>query len=614
MNRCTTLTLVLALTATCGCSSNSLFGKRGRVDLDSTYADSSAIAKYPDGDSKTMDDKSGVLAAANYESANKLVEEATRIAESARPNEKNKLIESRALFQRALKQKPDDPSIHHQLAILSDKLQEFDDALYHYQAALKKDPKNPNLLSDLGYSYFLQKRYDKAEEFLTGVLEANPNHKHAAVNLVAVHGAQGNYDAAMSWFRRGGSEAEAQKNLAEFFPNGASPAANMASKSGSNNPFEGPAELQPERLIPANQNQFKAAAVQAPMASHEQRMPQINAGTSTAPNLQAAGPSGANPFESGFAAAAPQYQQQQHQQQPNPFENPNQFANNVNQATNQISNAVHEASQNVNRAVQQVGYEQQAGLPQWPHSPNQMQQPAPQYQQMQQPVQYQQQPVAQSPGMTIQPAQTVSAKSNQLPMINPGQPGSVRSAAPNVLHQAQQLQTAAVGAIQQTSAQYEQMPQVERNAQFAGMNAGPGQMFPVQQSNVAPNNFSAQVNQLQRNARNLIPQPAQNQIQHATAGIQQQVNSAINTIGQQGVQALNQIPQAQYEDVSASAAEMRNTLGNIVDQYQQQGSQLQQQAGQKMQQYGDQINNAVQQANPFAGQQLPQIFPGNSGQ
>lgn len=621
MNRCTTLALVLALTVTCGCSSNTLFGKRGRMDLDSTYADSTATAKYPERDSKAAGANRGILAAANYQSAAKLVEDATRIAESASPDDKGKLIESRSLFQRALKQKPDDPTIHHQLAILSDKLQDYEDAQYHYLAAIQARPKDANLLSDLGYSYFLQKRYDKAEETLTKVVESNPDHKHAAVNLGAVHGALGNYDAAMSWFRRGGSEAEAQRNLAEFFPNGNSPAANIASRSNNaGNPFEGPAELQPERLIPANQTQNRAVA-QAP-SGFDQRLPQISAGTSTAPILQAAGSARSNPFESGFAAA-PQQPQQPGQynsvpQQQNPFDAGNQFVNNASRTVNQAAATIQQSAQDANRTVQQVGYEQQAGLPTWPHSPGQQQQPTATYPNQNQTA----------PRMAITPARTVSSNVNQMPSINPGQSGSAtRGSIPNVLHQAQQLGNTVTGAIQQTSAQFDRTPQVERNAQFAGMNAGPGQMFPVQDAN--QQNFSAQVNQLQQNARNMIPQPAQNQIRQATAGMHQQVNSTINTISQQGAAALNQIPQAQYATGSDATNNMRNTLGNIVNQYQQQGSQLQQQAtgqfqqqasqmqqqaGQQLQQYGNQINNAVQQTNPFADQQLPQIFPGNSGQ
>ena len=629
MHRFTTQALILvALTATCGCSSNLLFGKR-RVDLDSTYADSTAIAKYPDGDtsaSTASAGSSGILAAANYESAPKLIERATRLAESALPNENNKLVESRSLFQRALKQKPDDPSIHHQLAILSDKLRDFLEAKRHYKAAIAKRPKDPNVLSDFGYSYFLQKQYKKAEEMLTAALEADSNHTHAAVNLGAVHGALGNYDEAVSWFRRGGSEAEAQRNLAEFFPQGRSAGANIAGNSNNNgaNPFEGlPAEIQPERLIPANRSQEELAARlrQTAQAANTAAaaLPVINPGTSTKPDPQA--PTASNPFETSFAASPSRqnqaFQPQPSQQQYRPTQSAQaQQANPVanNRPTNRLTAPGAQPANN--NQIQQVSYEEPGTLPMWPHSPNQQSHSV---------------SAGPAPTVTIQPGAT-SFSTNQLPIINPGPPRS--SPMQNAVNHATNGMQNVANGIQQTTGQMTsagQVPQVDRNAQFVGMNAGPGTMFPVHgNAQSQTGNFNSHVNQLQQNARNLIPQPAQNFIQNTAGTVNHQTQSTVNNITRQSAELLNQIPQAQYPD--ANATDMRNTLGNIVDQYQQQASQMSQQTRQQLQQRNQQFNNAEQNAgqpvnnhaeqlnnttqpatNPFADQQLPQIFPGAPG-
>jgi tetratricopeptide (TPR) repeat protein len=613
MHRFTTQALILvALTATSGCSSNSLFGKR-RVDLDSTYTDSTAIAEYPAGDKRASTDAEAipaVLAAANYESAPKLIERATRLAESALPNENTKLFESRALFQKALEQKPGDPTIHHQLAILSDKLKDFSEAERHYNAAIAKRPKDANVLSDFGYSYFLQKQYKQAEQKLTAALEADPDHAHAAVNLGAVHGALGNYDEAVSWFRRGGSEAETQRNLAEFFPQGRSTATNIAGNSTNNaNPFEGmPPEIQPERLIPDNRQQEEMAARLRQTAqaanTNTAALPVINPGSSSAPNLQA--PAASNPFETGFAAS-PSPQNQAFQPQPN---RPAQSAQS--QPANPFAD--NQPAIPVLAAGTQSAYNNQAAgsLPMWPHSPNRQSQSA---------------PTGPAPTVTIQPGAT-SLATNQLPTIHPGQPGSGQNPFPNTVgHPTNSMQQMANG-IQQTAGQ---LPQVDRNAQFVGMNAGPGTIFPVQgnaQSQAGA--FNAQVNQLQQNARNLIPQPAQNFNQNTATTVDQLAENTVNDFTQHGTQSMNQIPQAQYPDINP-ATNMRTTLGNIVDQYQQQASQTGQPTRQQRQQsqqfnnalpnsgqavnnYGGQLNEAAQHAtNPFADEQLPQIFPGAPG-
>ena len=65
----------------------------------------------------------------------------------------NQLEEARQVYVKALVNSPDNPDVHHRLAIVADKRDRFPEADQHYQTALKARPRDVNLLSDLGYSY-----------------------------------------------------------------------------------------------------------------------------------------------------------------------------------------------------------------------------------------------------------------------------------------------------------------------------------------------------------------------------------------------------------------------------------------------------------------------------
>ena len=67
-----------------------------------------------------------------------------------------RLDEAGRAYELALAAKPDDPDVHHRLAVVADKQQLFGAADDHYEAALRQRPRDPNLLSDIGYSYTLR--------------------------------------------------------------------------------------------------------------------------------------------------------------------------------------------------------------------------------------------------------------------------------------------------------------------------------------------------------------------------------------------------------------------------------------------------------------------------
>ena len=146
------------------------------------------------------------------------------IAESLRDGNQRlkagRLEESRRAFEQALAVKPDDPDAHHGLAVIADKQQLFGVADNHYEAALKKQPRNPNLLNDIGYSHWLRGGDKQAEKMLLEALAVEPGHKGATLNLGTLYGKQGRYEEAYALLRKGSSESETQQYLAKLFPQG----------------------------------------------------------------------------------------------------------------------------------------------------------------------------------------------------------------------------------------------------------------------------------------------------------------------------------------------------------------------------------------------------------
>jgi hypothetical protein len=109
---------------------------------------------------------------------------------------------------------------HHLLAIIADQQLDYRAAEQHYLSALQSDAHNPDLLSNMGYSYLLQKRYREGERMLSRSLQVRPNHEKTLNNLGLLYSREGDYQRALATFRRSDSEAEAQWKMAALFPQG----------------------------------------------------------------------------------------------------------------------------------------------------------------------------------------------------------------------------------------------------------------------------------------------------------------------------------------------------------------------------------------------------------
>lgn len=138
-------------------------------------------------------------------------------AESAKHG---KMDEAKKSYEEILRRLPDQPVAHHRLAIIADNEGDFRTAEVHYRAALNSNATDPDLLSDVGYSYLLQTDYQQSEQFLREALGLQPDHKHALNNLALLYSLKGDYDATAETLRRANSQQDAETKLAKLFPNG----------------------------------------------------------------------------------------------------------------------------------------------------------------------------------------------------------------------------------------------------------------------------------------------------------------------------------------------------------------------------------------------------------
>ena len=105
---------------------------------------------------------------------------------------------------------------HQMLGRIGDQTQRFENAEYHYLRAIGERRDDPNLRSDLGYSYLQQGRLQEAKRELLKSLAIDANHQMAKANLAAVEAYLGNINAALALLKQISSEQEAHQTLHEL--------------------------------------------------------------------------------------------------------------------------------------------------------------------------------------------------------------------------------------------------------------------------------------------------------------------------------------------------------------------------------------------------------------
>ena len=125
--------------------------------------------------------------------------------------------QAREVYEEVRKKQPENIEALHRLGIVADAQRRHAEAEQLFLLALEKQPRNAAVLADLGYCYYLQGQLTKAESALTKATTIDPKEPRYWNNLGLTIGHQGRYDEALDCFRKSGSEADAQYNLAFIY-------------------------------------------------------------------------------------------------------------------------------------------------------------------------------------------------------------------------------------------------------------------------------------------------------------------------------------------------------------------------------------------------------------
>lgn len=116
-------------------------------------------------------------------------------------------------YQQLAVKNPKNATIPHRLGIIESKSGNHDVANKHFRRSLELDPHNAEVLTDWGYSLFLQGKLDEAETALRIALKEAPSDKRATNNLALALGHAGKTEESLALFRQVSGEAPAWVNL-----------------------------------------------------------------------------------------------------------------------------------------------------------------------------------------------------------------------------------------------------------------------------------------------------------------------------------------------------------------------------------------------------------------
>ncbi len=137
-----------------------------------------------------------------------------RIALGRTHEEEGRLDEAETAYRDAIKNDSKRADAHARLAILCDKRGDFKESSKEFAEAIKRAPKDPELLCDQGYSFYVQRRWSEAETSLRKAIKLSPRHARSHNNLALVLAREGNADAAVAEFVKAGCDpSDARANL-----------------------------------------------------------------------------------------------------------------------------------------------------------------------------------------------------------------------------------------------------------------------------------------------------------------------------------------------------------------------------------------------------------------
>jgi Tfp pilus assembly protein PilF len=149
--------------------------------------------------------------------ANKSKEVDSKMAAGLLFESQDKDEQAQRVYETMIEKDPRIKGVRQRLGVLAAKRGDYEEAEQHFAKALEEGPASAELLNDIGYNLFLQDKVEEAEEQFRKALKKDPHYKAAHTNLGLALGQLGKMDESLTAFRKGGSEAEAQANIAYIF-------------------------------------------------------------------------------------------------------------------------------------------------------------------------------------------------------------------------------------------------------------------------------------------------------------------------------------------------------------------------------------------------------------
>jgi|GEM_PF-1513442 len=142
---------------------------------------------------------------------------AAKYLEAERYESQGKFERARAVYIELLEKHSDNPEYLHRLAVVCTRLHRDGEATHYFERAYALDPKNANLITDMGYTRYLRGDLPESERLLRESLHLNPTNKRTASNLALVVGKQGFLGESLLLLKQVGDEASALAGLAYIY-------------------------------------------------------------------------------------------------------------------------------------------------------------------------------------------------------------------------------------------------------------------------------------------------------------------------------------------------------------------------------------------------------------
>ncbi|MCA9054991.1 MAG: tetratricopeptide repeat protein, partial [Planctomycetaceae bacterium] len=126
------------------------------------------------------------------------------------------LSEARNHFEEVLRADPSNATAHHRLGVIGDLTHDFKQAERHYAQALQRNPRDPQLLHDIGYSYLLQGKPVEAIPYLQQAVSVQPGFEMATRKLADAYVQNRQPELAEQTLRQILPDAEVRQELAQL--------------------------------------------------------------------------------------------------------------------------------------------------------------------------------------------------------------------------------------------------------------------------------------------------------------------------------------------------------------------------------------------------------------